>query len=198
MGTNSAPHMANICLAVYEQEYIKKLNQDNKKQELKLLQSIFRFQDDLLVLNDNAYFETIYREIYPQEMFLKKTNISSQTVNFLDTTISIFQGKFRFEHYDKRDDFNFNVISFPFMHGNLPQMQMHGLLISQLVRYCNANSTFNKFVSCSKKLFSKLLKQDFQYSRLRKKVIEFCRYHLKSWNKYGCDLFSRVDHICST
>lgn len=198
MGTNSAPHMANIYLAVYEQEYIKKLNQDNKKQELKLLQSIFRFQDDLLVLNDNAYFETIYREIYPEEMFLKKTNISSQKVNFLDTTISIFQGKFRFEHYDKRDDFNFNVISFPFMRGNLPQMQMHGLLISQLVRYCNVNSTFNKFVSCSKKLFSKLLKQDFQYSRLRKKVIEFCRYHLKSWSKYGCDLFSRVDHICST
>ena len=68
MGTNSAPHMANIYLAVYEHEYIKKLNHDNKKQELKLFQSIFRFQDDLLVLNDDSYFETICREIYPEEM----------------------------------------------------------------------------------------------------------------------------------
>ena len=190
--------MANIYLAVYEHEYIKKLSNDNKKQELKSLQTIFRFQDDLLVLNDDAYFEAIYREIYPGEMILNKTNISPQKVHFLDTTISIFQGKFRFEHYDKRDDFNFNVISFPFMHGNLPQMQMHGLLISQLVRYCNVNSTFNKFVSSSKKLFSTLLKQGFQYGILRKKVMEFCRYHLKSWNKYGCDLFSVVDHISST
>ena len=70
--------MANIYLAVYEHEYIKKLSNGNKKQEMKSLQSIFRFQDDLLVLNDDAYFEAIYREIYPGEMILnKKLSVSS-------------------------------------------------------------------------------------------------------------------------
>ena len=134
LGTNSAPHMANIYLAEYEHRFIMKLDQSNKSKELKLLKSIFRFQDDLLVLNDNGLFDTIFKDIYPVEMILKKTNLSPQKVNFLDITISIYQDKFRYKCYDKRNDFNFNVISFPLMSCNLPQTPMHGMFISQLVR----------------------------------------------------------------
>ena len=197
MGTNSAPYMANIYLAEYEYQFIKKLERSNKSKELKLLKNIFRFQDDLLVLNDNNYFNTIFKDIYPAEMVLKKTNLSPQKVNFLDVTISIYQGKFKYEYYDKRNDFNFNVISFPFMSGNLPQSQMHGLFISQLVRYCCTNSTFNSFLQCSSKLYKKLVTQGFQPERLQKNFDIFCQQHINSWSKYGQDLFLAKNRVCT-
>ena len=197
MGTNSAPYMANIYLAEYEHQFIKKLERSNKSKELKLLKNIFRFQDDLLVLNDDGYFNTIFEEIYPVEMVLKKTNLSPQKVNFLDVTISIYQGKFKYECYDKRNDFNFNVISFPFMSGNLPQTQMHGLFISQLVRYCCTNSTFNSFLKCSNKLYKKLVTQGFQPERLQKNFIAFCQQNINLWSKYGQDLFLSKDRVCT-
>ena len=168
MGTNSAPHMANIYLAEYEYKFIKKLELSNKTKELQLHKNIFRFQDDLLVLNDDGYFNTIFQEIYPVEMVLKETNVSPHKVNFLDITISIYQEKYRYECYDKRNDFNFNVISFPLMSGNLPHTQMHGLFLSQLVRYCYTNSTFSSFLKCSKKLYNKLVTQGLQPDRLQK------------------------------
>ena len=198
MGTNSAPHMANIYLAVYEYIYIQKLVRSNKHEELKWLQNIFRFQDDLLVLNDNGYFDTIYHDIYPVEMVLKKTNVSPQKVNFLDMTLSVYQGKFRYVCYDKRDDFKFEVISFPFMCGNLPLVQMHGLFVSQLLRYCTTNSTFNAFAKCSSKLYKKLVLQGFQPDKLRKNYDKFCQQHINAWSKFGQDMFASKDLICTT
>ena len=197
MGTNSAPHMANIYLAEYEHKFIRELENNNKVNELRLLQNIFRFQDDLLVLNDNGYFDTIYHDIYPVVMVLNNTNVSPQKVNFLDITVSVYQGKFRYECYDKRNDFNFNVISFPYMCGNLPLVQMHGLFVSQLVRYCYTNSTFNAFVECSKTLYKKLIVQGFQPLRLRRNFDKFCQQHLDTWSKFGHDMFSVKDVICS-
>ena len=197
MGTNSAPHLANCYLAVYEYEYMQLLQSKNKLEELKNLQNIFRFQDDLLVLNDNGTFDTLYQHIYPKEMVLKKTNVSPQKVNFLDMSISVFQGKFRFSCYDKRNDFNFNVINFPFMCGNLPLIQMHGLFISQLVRYSHINSHFNDFSKCCNMLYKKLLKQGFNAQRLQKNFDRFCQQHMNVWCKFGRDLFSYKNIICS-
>ena len=196
MGTNSAPYMANIYLAHYEYKYIKKLERSNKSKELRLLKNIFRFQDNLLVLNDDGYFNTIFKDVYPVEMVLKKTNLSPQKVNFLDVTVSIYRGKFRYECYDKRNDFNFNVISFPFMSGNLPQ-SLHGLFISQLLRYCCTNSAFNSFLNCSNKLYKKLVSQGFQPDRLRKNFKVFCQQHINSWSKCGQDMFLSEDKVCT-
>ena len=103
-------------------------------------------------------------------MVLKKTNLSPQNVNFLDVTISIYQGKCKYEFYDKRNDFNFNVISFPFMSGNLPQSQMYGLFFSQLVRYCCTNSTFNSFLKCSNKLYKENCNPGFPTRKTTKKL----------------------------
>ena len=197
MGTNSAPHMANIYLLVYEYEYIQKLVRTNKLVEVKSLQHVFRFQDDLIVLNDNGYFDIIFQDIYPIEMVLKKTNVSAQKVNFLDITVSVYQGKFRYECYDKRNDFKFDVISFPFMCGNLPLIQTHGLFVSQLVRYCTTNSTFSSFSKCSNKLYKKLIVQGFQPDRLRKNYDKFCQQHLNIWSKFGIDMFEYKDYICT-
>ena len=52
MGTNCVPYLANIFLHMYEIEFIGKFNAECKHRVSVLLNNIFRFQDDCLVLND--------------------------------------------------------------------------------------------------------------------------------------------------
>ena len=46
-------------------------------------------------------------------MIVNKTNVSVQKTNFLDMTNRIFRGKFYIKLYDKRNDYDFDVISLP-------------------------------------------------------------------------------------
>ena len=47
--------------------------------------------------------------------------------------------------YDKRDDFNFDIVNFPFLDGDVPQCPSYGVYISQLIRFSNASSHVTDF-----------------------------------------------------
>ena len=53
--------------------------------------------------------------IYPPELQLNKTNISDTEAPFLDLHLSISNGFVSFKIYDKRDDFDFDIVNFPFL-----------------------------------------------------------------------------------
>ena len=113
MGSNCAPHLANIYLYVYESNYIQSLIESDDGDALSNLQHIFRFQDDCLAVNDNGLFGSIINDVYPSEMIINNTNISVSKCSYLDLLISVYQGKFRICLFDKRRDFRFSVISYP-------------------------------------------------------------------------------------
>ena len=79
-------------------------------------------------------------------MVINKTNISVCKSTFLDLSISIFRRKFYVKLYDKRNDYNFNVINYPFLDGNIPKGQSYGIFISQLVKLAQINDSFDNFV----------------------------------------------------
>ena len=120
MGTNSGPQIANVYLHVYEHSYINTLIDNDDKSRLSKLQYIFRYQDDLISFNDDGLLGEVLNSIYPSEMVVNCTNTSARKCNYLDLCISIYRGKFRVVKYDKRNDFSFEVISFPFLDGNIP------------------------------------------------------------------------------
>ena len=45
---------------------------------------------------------------------LKRTTESDTTLSYLDVLISICQGKFITEVFDKRDNFNFDIVNYPY------------------------------------------------------------------------------------
>ena len=147
MGTNAGPQMANSYLHVYEYDYIKELIETGDEDSLKKLENIFRYQDDLISFNDGGLLGNILNDIYPAEMIVNCSNVSTRKCNYLDMTISICKGKFRVVLYDKRKDYKFNVISYPFLDGNIPHNQSYGVFISQLVRFSNINTTVEGFYS---------------------------------------------------
>ena len=83
------------------------------------------------ILNiDNPYFEGMVNRIYPPELQLNKANTSETEAPFLDLHLSISNGFVSSKIYDKRDDFDFDIVNFPFLDGDVPRSTSYGVYIS--------------------------------------------------------------------
>ena len=47
---------------------------------------------------------------------------------------------------DKRDDFNFPIVNFPFIYSNIPAAPAYGVYISQMIRYSRACGSYQDFL----------------------------------------------------
>ena len=79
--------------------------------------------------------------------------------------------------YDKRDDFDFDIVNFPFLYGDVPRRTSYGVYISQHIRFARASSNLNDFNYRNKALTAKLLRQGYRYFKLRKAFSKFYRRH---------------------
>ena len=75
--------------------------------------------------------------------------------------------------YDKRDDFNFHIIYFPFLSSNIPSLSTYGVFTSQLIRYARACSSSECFILRAVRLSNKLLGQGYVKERLRSSLRKF-------------------------
>ena len=65
-------------------------------------------------------------QIYPPELQLNKANISDTEAPFLDLHLSVANGFVSSKIYDKRDDFDFDIVNFPFLDGDVPRRASYG------------------------------------------------------------------------
>ena len=59
--------------------------------------------------------------IYPAELQLNKANSSDTRAAFLDLNLSIHNDIISTKIYDKRDDYSFDIVNFPFFDGDVPR-----------------------------------------------------------------------------
>ena len=133
MGTNCAPLVADLFLYCYERDFMDSLNHDNQADVIEAFNSTSRYLDDLLNI-DNPYFEGMFNKIYPPELQLNKAYISDTEAPFLDLHLPVANGFVSSNIYDKRDDFDFDIVNFPFLDGDVPRRAFYGVYISQLIR----------------------------------------------------------------
>ena len=86
------------------------LNHDNQADVIEAFNSTSRYLDDILNI-DNPYFEGMVKQIYPHELQLNKVNSTDGEAPFLDY-LSIANGFVSSISYDKRDDFDFDIVNF--------------------------------------------------------------------------------------
>ena len=94
--------------------------------------------------------------------------------------------------YDKRDDFDFEIINFPFLDGDVPRSTSYGVNISQLIRFARASSYVADFNTRNKLLTQKLLKQGYWYHKLRKTFSKFYRRYYDLISKFQVGLKSHL------
>ena len=134
MGTYCAPLVADLFLFCYERGFMLSLSDNNQTDIIEAFNSTSRYFDDLLNI-DNPYFEQMVGQIYPTELQLNEAISSDTEAQFLDLNLSITNGIVSSKIYDKQDDFNFEIVNFPFLDGDVPRSPSYGVYISQLIRY---------------------------------------------------------------
>ena len=92
--------------------------------------------------------------------------------------------------YDKRDDFEFEIVNFPFLDGDDPRSTSYGANLSQLIRFARASSHVADFNTRNKLLTQTLLKQGYQFHKLRKTFSKFYRRYYELISKFQIGLKS--------
>ena len=158
MGTNCALLVADLFLFCYERNFMMSLSDDNQADVIDAFNTTSRYLDDILNIN-NVYFDNMASQIYSSEPQRNKANTSDTEAAFLDLHLSISNDIVSTKIYDKRDDFDFEIVNFPFLDGDVPRSTSYGVYISQLIRFARASSYVTDFNTRNKLLTQALLKQ---------------------------------------
>ena len=126
MGTNCAPLVADLFLLCYERDCMLSPSDNNQTDIIEAFNSTSRYLDYLLNI-DNPYFEQMVGQIYPTELQFNKANSSDTEAPFLDLTLSTTKGTVSSKIYYKPDDFNFEIVNFPFLDGVVPRSPSYGV-----------------------------------------------------------------------
>ena len=176
MGSDPAPFFANLFLYYFESEWMN----DLKKNDLILarkLSNIFRFIDDLSVVNDDGIFEVNIKDIYPKELELTKENYNSSEASFLDLNISIKDNKFQLGLFDKRDSFPFNIVRMPFKSSNIPSNMFYSSIGAECLRIARACNNPESFSRAIKPLVERMIKQGGDIQRIKNCLKKFFNRH---------------------
>ena len=107
------------------------LSEDNQSDVIEAFNSTSRYLNDLLNI-DNNFFDSMVNRIYPSELQLNKDNVSDTEASFLDLLLSISDGFVKTKIYDKRNDFDFDIVNFPFLDGDVARSTSYGVYILNL------------------------------------------------------------------
>ena len=89
------------------------LSDDNQADIIDAFNTTSRYLDDIFNIN-NIYFDNMVSQIYSLELQLNKANTTDTEAAFLDLHLSIFNEIISTKIYDERDDFDFEIVNFPF------------------------------------------------------------------------------------
>ena len=187
MGTNCAPLVADLFLFCYARGFMMSISDDKRADVIDAFNTTSRYLDDILNIN-NVYFDNMVSQIYLSELQLNKANASDTEAAFLDLHLSISNDIVSPKIYDKRDDFDFEIVNFPFLDGDVPRS--YGVYSSQLIRFARASSYVADFNTHNKLLTQKLLKQGYRYHKLRKTFSKFYRRYYDLISKFQVGLKS--------
>ena len=131
-----------------------------QQEELPSINLCYRYIDDLIVFN-NKKFGDYVKEIYPSQLTVGKANTSDDLANYLDLAfITGSNNRLHAKLYDKRDDFDFHIVNFPFFSSNISSSPSYGVYISELIRYARCCSYYD-FGYRHKLLVDRLLSQGY-------------------------------------
>ena len=150
------------------------LSDDKQADVIDAFNTTSRYLDAILNIN-NVYFDNMGSQIYPLELQLNKANTSDTKAAFLDLLLSISNDILSTKIYDKRDNFDFEIVNVPFLDGGVPRSTSYGVYISQIICFATASSQVADFNTCNKLLTQKPLKQGYQYHKLLKNFSKFYR-----------------------
>ena len=115
------------------------LSGDKQADIINAFNTTSRYLDDILNVY-NVYFDTMVSHIYHSELQLNKVNTSDTEAAFLD--LHLYNDTVSTKIYDKRDDFDFEIVNLLFLDVDVSRSTSYGFYITQLILAMLLTSTF--------------------------------------------------------
>ena len=80
----------------------------------------------------------------------------------MDLQLSISDCFVKAKIYDKPDNFDFDIVNFPFLDGDVPRSTSNGVYIYQLIPFARMSSHADDFNTHNEALTAKLRKQGYR------------------------------------
>ena len=145
-GNELCPLLADLFLYSYKSEFLDNMIRGGHRELARSFNLCCPYIDDLIVFN-NKKFGDYVKEIYPsRQVTVAKANTSDDLANYLDLAFIIEStNRLYTKFYDKRDDFDFHIVNFPFLSSNILSSPSYDVYISQLIRYARCCSYYDDF-----------------------------------------------------
>ena len=187
VGAGCAPLVVDLFLFCYGRDFVLSLSDNNQTGVFEAFGPTSGCLSDWLNI-DGAYFEQKVGRVCSAGLQLGGANSSDTEAPFLDSNLSITHGIVSSKIYDKRDDFNFEIVGFPLLDGDVPRSPSYDVYVSQLIRFAGVCSGVGGFCSGGLLLAAELLKQGCGYHKIRKAFSKFCPRHSELVVKYNIGL----------
>jgi hypothetical protein len=116
---NMRQNLFRNCYRITKKKKKKKEKQKTKNLAVSFNRT-FRYIDHVLSINNHKFHKYVHL-IYPDELEIKDTTESDKSASYLDILRNIdSNGRQTTSLYDKRDDFDFAIVNFPFLCSNIP------------------------------------------------------------------------------
>ena len=123
----------------YEYEWIEKQRVAKNYPAINAFKNCCRYIDDLLIANNDDLMKSVISDIYPKELILVPDESDGLAAPFLDLQLVVKNGVVSTSIFDKRDAFDFQIINFPTLTGNIPIKSSYGLFICEAVRFMDGS-----------------------------------------------------------
>ena len=119
MGTTCAPLLADLSLYSIDNEFLDNMIRSGHLRLARSFNLCYRYTDDLIVFNNKKFFDYL-KEIYQSQLTVEEANKSAQLADYFISHSSDSRGNLSTRLYDKRDDFDFHIVNFPFLLRYIP------------------------------------------------------------------------------
>ena len=117
----------------------------------------------------------LYRSFCQMDLTYAMDCLLNNEAPFLDLHLSISNGFVSSKIYDKRDDFDFDIVNFPFLDGTFPVLPLTRFTFLNLFGLLECHVA--DFNARNKNLTAKLLQQGYRYHKFRKTFSKFYHQH---------------------
>ena len=172
MGTDCAPLVAVLLLFCCERDCMVSLSDDKRADVIGAFGTASGCLGDVFDVG-NVCFDNMVGQMCPSELQLNGANASGTEAAFLDLHLSVSNDIVSTKICDERDDFDFEIVSFPFLDGGVPRSASYGVCVSQLICFARASGCVAGFNARNGLLTRRLLKQGCRCHGLRKTFSKF-------------------------
>ena len=129
-------------------------------------------------------FENFIHLVYTGNLTLKSNEDSQNNVAYLDLSISVSQSNFIIKVYCKTDDYDFTVVTLPFLESNVAEEMCYNIFFGQILRFLRICSKLEDFMERAKLLADTLIDRNYIKKKLATKLNQVLFRYQKEWSKF--------------